>query len=81
MVFINSLKDADIFFFVGCAVVVALIVLIYFLMPVFKKKLYSEQRENLKKREAAFKNLSQETSNTISATSQQINENIVDDEK
>ena len=45
----------DIGFFVACAVIIGLIVGIYFLIPVFNKKQYQEQRDNLKKREAAFK--------------------------
>lgn len=52
---LNKLKDVDIAFFIVCAAIIVLIVGIYFLIPVFNKKLYKEQRENLKKREAAFK--------------------------
>ena len=49
------LKGWDIGFFVACGVIVALIVAIYFLIPVINKKQYQEQRDNLKKREVAFK--------------------------
>lgn len=45
----------DIGFFIACGVIIALIVAIYFLIPVFNKKQYQEQRDNLKKREIAFK--------------------------
>lgn len=52
---INNLKPVDVAFFIICAVIIALIVGIYFLIPVFNKKRYQEQRENLKKREESFK--------------------------
>ena len=52
---LNPLGSTDIWFFVLCGVIVAAIVGIYFLIPLFNKKQYQEQRENLKKREAAFK--------------------------
>lgn len=52
---LNKLKDVDIAFFIICAAIVVLIVAVYFLIPVFNKKFYREQRENLHKREAAFK--------------------------
>lgn len=55
LLLLNELGSVDIGFFVGCAVVIALIVGIYFLIPVFNKKQYQEQRDNLKKREDAFK--------------------------
>ena len=51
----NGLKGWDIGFFVACGVIVALIVGIYFLIPLINKKQYQEQRDNLKKREVAFK--------------------------
>ena len=53
--FLNTLKGPDIAFFIICAVVIVAIVAIYFLIPVFNKKHYQEQRDNLRKREAAFK--------------------------
>lgn len=52
---LNQLKRVDKAFFIICAVIIVLIVAFYFLIPVFNKKLYQEQRDNLKKREAAFK--------------------------
>ena len=52
---LNKLGSVDVGFFVGCAVTVVLIVAIYFLIPVFNKKQYQEQRDNLKKREEAFR--------------------------
>lgn len=51
---LNKLGNVDIGFFIACVAIVVLIVVIYFLIPVFNKKQYQEQRENLKKREAAF---------------------------
>lgn len=52
---VNKLKDVDKAFFIICAVIIVLIVAVYFLIPVFNKKFYQEQRDNLHKREAAFK--------------------------
>ncbi len=52
---LNKVSYVDQIFFIVCAVIIALIVAVYFLIPVFNKKLYKEQRENLHKREAAFK--------------------------
>ena len=50
-----SLGKVDIIFFVSIAVVVLLCVGFYFLIPVLNRKQYQEMRENLAKREAAFK--------------------------
>lgn len=55
MTFLNKLGTIDIIFFVVCAVIIVAIVGVYFLIPVFKRKQYQEQRDNLKKREEAFK--------------------------
>ena len=52
---LNPLGPIDITFFVVCAAIVVVIIAVYFLIPVFNKKQYKEQRENLKKREDAFK--------------------------
>lgn len=52
---LNQLKKTDIIFFVCCAVAIALAVAVYFLIPVFNKKQYQEQRDNLRNREEAFK--------------------------
>lgn len=51
----SGLPSIDIWFFVICALIVVAIVAIYYLIPVFNKKKYQGQRENLEKREAAFK--------------------------
>lgn len=51
----NQLKKTDIIFFVCCGAAVALAVAIYFLIPVINRKQYQEQRDNLAKREEAFK--------------------------
>ncbi len=58
---LNSVSNVDAVFFIICAVIIVLIVAIYFLIPVFNKKLYQEQRDNLHKREAAFKSNLQKT--------------------
>ncbi len=50
-----SLGKVDIIFFVSIAVIILLCVGFYFLIPVFNRKQYQEMRENLAKREAAFK--------------------------
>lgn len=52
---LNKISNVDKAFFIICAVIIALIIAVYFLIPVFNKKLYQEQRDNLHKREAAFK--------------------------
>lgn len=55
LLLLNKLGSVDVGFFVACAVIIVLIVAIYFLIPVFNKKQYQEQRDNLKKREEAFR--------------------------
>lgn len=55
LLLLNALGPIDIIFFVVCAAIIVVIVAVYFLIPVFNKKQYKEQRENLKKREDAFK--------------------------
>lgn len=55
LLMLNSLKSVDIVFFILCVAIVAIGVGIYFLIPVLNKKQYKEQRDNLKKREEAFK--------------------------
>ena len=52
---LNKLGMVDTVFFIVCALIIVLIVAVYFLIPVFNKKLYKEQRDNLHKREVAFK--------------------------
>lgn len=55
LLLLNGLKSVDVLFFICCGVVVLLIIGVYFLIPVFNKQQYAVQRENLKKREDAFK--------------------------
>lgn len=55
IVCLNKLSNVDKVFFIVCAVIIALIVAVYFLIPVINRKFYNEQRENLRKREASFK--------------------------
>ena len=52
---LNPISATDLWFFILCGVIVAVIIAVYFLIPVFNKKQYQEQRDNLKKREVAFK--------------------------
>lgn len=52
---LNPLNQTDIIFFIVLAVIVVLCVGVYFLIPVFNKKQYKELRDNLEKREVAFK--------------------------
>lgn len=57
---LNKIGKIDIIFFLSIVAIILLIVGIYFLIPVFNKKQYAEQRENLRKREKSFKaNLNQ----------------------
>lgn len=51
---LNKLSTTDIIFFVSLAVIIGLCVLIYFLIPVFNRKQYQEQIDNLHAREKAF---------------------------
>ncbi len=67
---LNPLKSTDIIFFIVLAAIVVLCVIVYFLIPVFNKKQYREQRENLKKREVAFKSNIQRTDGTTSVGGQ-----------
>lgn len=68
---LNTLKSADIIFFIALAAIVVLIVAIYFLIPVFNKKQYKEQRDNLKKREVAFKSNVQRTDGKTTVAAQE----------
>ena len=65
----TDLPPVDIWFFVICALIVVAIVAIYYLIPVFNKKKYQEQRDNLAKREAAFK--ANRQTNTTQQTTEQ----------
>ena len=73
---LNSLGAWDIGFFVLCALVIVVIVAIYFLIPVFNKKQYQEQRDNLKKREVAFKANIKEHEADASTTEEQASEKL-----
>ncbi|MDE5566063.1 MAG: hypothetical protein K2I77_03655 [Anaeroplasmataceae bacterium] len=55
MFLLNKLKGPDVVFFVLIAVVIAAIVVGYFLISLFKRKMYAERRENLKAREMLYK--------------------------
>ncbi len=52
---LNALGKVDRAFFLICLAIVVVIIAVYFLTPVFRKSQYEERRENLRKREAAFK--------------------------
>lgn len=78
LLLLNKLGSVDIGFFVACAAIIVLIVAVYYLIPVFNKKQYREQRDNLKKREDAFRSnrnarVMQETASDgdVSASSEQ----------
>ena len=71
---LNPLSGTDTAFFIILAVIVVAIVAIYFLIPVFNKKQYQEQRDNLKKREAAFKANLQDHADTPSSEAPEVAE-------
>ena len=77
---LNSLKQVDIIFFIVLGAIIALCVIVYFLIPVFNKKQYREQRDNLKKREVAFKSNIQRTDGSPVAeeTSEETGEKTAD---
>ena len=58
---LNPLNKTDIIFFVVIAAIIVLCIGVYFLIPVINQKQYKEMRENLKKREVAFKSNVQRT--------------------
>ena len=58
---LNPLSQTDIIFFVVLAAIVVLCIVVYFLIPIINKKQYKELRDNLQKREAAFKSNIQRT--------------------
>lgn len=69
------LPSVDIWFFIACALIVVVIIAIYYLIPVFNKKKYKEQRENLAKREAAFKaNRAQNTAEEQTSVEESVSE-------
>ena len=51
---LNSLGKVDRRFFLICGIIIAVIVAVYFLIPVFRREQYETQRENLRERERAF---------------------------
>lgn len=55
MFLLEAFRIVDIWFFVICGIAVVLIVAIYFLIPVFKRKQFAEARKNLSRREQLFK--------------------------
>lgn len=73
---LNPLGSVDIIFFVVIGALIALAVAIYFLIPVFNKKQYKEQRENLKKREASFKANVQRTDGMVTEPTQEPTSNV-----
>lgn len=72
---LNPLKPTDIIFFVVLAVIVALCIVFYLLIPVINKKQYREMRDNLHKREVAFRSNVQRAENESPAG------DLSDDEK
>lgn len=84
LLLLNKLGSVDIGFFVACAVIIVLIVAVYFLIPVFNKKQYQEQRDNLKKREDAFRSnqsarMMQETASEVDASTSEQTEIVEQD--
>lgn len=67
---LNPIGATDLWFFIICGVIVAVAVAVYFLIPVFNKKQYQEQRDNLHKREAAFKANMQAANGSVEATNE-----------
>ena len=55
MFLLHGFKTVDIWFFVICGIIIGLIVIIYFLIPVFKRKQFTEARKNLARRETLFR--------------------------
>ena len=51
---LNPLSQTDIIFFASIGAIIVLCVIIYFLIPVFNRKQYKEQIDNLHAREEAF---------------------------
>ena len=52
---LNAIKKVDWWFIGIVGALIVLAVAFYFLIPVFRRKQYREARENLQKREAAFR--------------------------
>ncbi len=66
---LNKLGSADIVFFIVLAAIIVLCIGVYFLIPVINKKQYKELRDNLKKRELAFKSNVRRTDGTTTVAS------------
>lgn len=77
---LNQLGGVDIAFFIICAVLIIAVVGVYFLIPVINKKQYKEQRENLKKREEAFKVNKKTAEGEENSTAQQPSQETESDE-
>lgn len=72
VLFINQLKPVDVVFIIVCVALVAIAVGVYFLIPLINKKQYQEQRDNLRKREEAFKsNLSVKSQGNVDNAEEQ----------
>ena len=77
---ISDLKQPDIIFFVSLIVIAVVCVAIYFLIPVFNKKVYEERRANLKKREETFrKNLKSLQAESVVVETKEASEEAKDD--
>lgn len=70
---LNPIPVTDLILFIMIGVIVAIAVAVYFLIPVFNKKQYQEQRDNLHKREAAFKANLQAANGSASAPVEETN--------
>ena len=67
---LNPISATDLWFFILCGVIVAVIIAVYFLIPVFNKKQYQEMRDNLHKREVAFKANIKASSDSVEVTAE-----------
>ena len=54
LLLLNKLGKVDRRFFLICGIVIAVIVAVYFLIPVIRREQYETQRNNLREREKAF---------------------------
>lgn len=71
---LNKLRNVDVIFFIIIAALIVIAIAIYFLIPVFNHKQYQEQRDNLRKREAAFKA-------STSAKKEEVHESAVEEKE
>lgn len=51
---LQKLGKVDRSFFLICGIIIAVIIAVYFLIPVFRREQYEMQRNNLREREKAF---------------------------